>query len=208
MRTVHSMRVLIVAKTRMQKYACVGGVALDPDRSLRLMQADGSPQPGDTPYEVGDLWQLECEAPEEVRAPHFEDVHVHKARKIGEEVQLKRFLLERLSPWCGALNETFEGLVRFTYHGHGYINDIMGVPGRSTGFWLTDKPLQKVVDKKVYYRYPRPQGACLIPYVGYAPATDLIPAHTLVRLSLARWWKPHDAEIEERCYLQLSGWYL
>ncbi|MDQ3927695.1 MAG: hypothetical protein M3328_00965 [Chloroflexota bacterium] len=208
MRTVYSMRVLIVAKTHMQRHACIGGMALDPDRSLRLMQADGSPQPGDTAFEVGGLWQIDCEAAWDIRPPHFEDVHVLKARKVGEQAQLKRFLLERVTPWCGPLNQTFEGLLRYTYHGHGYVNEIMGVPGRSTGFWLTDKPLQKVVDKKVYYKYARLHGACLLPYVGFAPAVDLIPANTLLRLSLARWWRPQDADVEERCYLQLSGWYL
>ena len=37
----------------------------------------------------------------------------------------------------------------------------------------------------------------------------VIPAGTLVRVSLARWWRPEDSEpnFEERCYLQLSGWY-
>jgi hypothetical protein len=28
-----------------------------------------------------------------------------------------------------------------------------------------------------------------------------------MRISLARWWKPDDSELSERCYLQLSGWY-
>ncbi|HYP18514.1 MAG TPA: hypothetical protein VEY08_00455 [Chloroflexia bacterium] len=209
MRATHQMRVLIVAKTHMQGRACVGGLSLDPDRSVRLMQANGTPQPGDTPYEVGDLWQVECEIPAEVRPPHVEDVHVLGAYKIGQQVQLRRFLLQRIAPWCGPLNQTFEGLVRFTFHGHGYVNDIMGVPGTSTGFWQPDKPLQKVLDKeKVYYRYPRDRGPCLLKYVGYAPEADLIPAHSLVRLSLARWWKPPEADVEERCYLQLSGWYL
>lgn len=48
-----------------------------------------------------------------------------------------------------------------------------------------------------------------IPYVGFEPAVDLIPKGTLVRVSLARWWRPHDSppDMEERCYLQLSGWY-
>jgi hypothetical protein len=208
MRAVHNMRVLIVAKTHMQKYACVGGVSLDPDHSVRLMQADGSPQPGDTPYEVGDLWQIECEVPARIRPPHVEDVNVLKARKVGEEAQVRRVLLQRIVPWRGAPNQAFEGLVRFTYHGHGYINEVMGVPGMSTGFWQPDKPLQKVFDKKVYYRYQGSRGPCLLPYVGYAPAADLIPANALVRLSLARWWRQPDADVEERCYLQLSGWYL
>lgn len=32
------MRVLIVAKTHMQRLACVRGLALNPDRNVRLMQ--------------------------------------------------------------------------------------------------------------------------------------------------------------------------
>ena len=46
-------------------------------------------------------------------------------------------------------------------------------------------------------------------YVGEESPIKVIPAGTLVRLSLARWWRPEDSEpnFEERCYLQLSGWY-
>ena len=209
MRTVQTMRVLIVARTRMQRFACVGGLALDGNRSVRLMQADGTPQPGDAPYLVGEIWQVDCEIPRQPEPPHVEDVYVRTSNRIGQEVQMKRSLLQRVTPWRGAPSQTFEGLMRFTYHGHGYINDIMGIPSMSTGFWLPDKPLQRVVDKKVYYSYPRPQGPCLLPYVGCAPDVDLIPANTLVRLSLARWWKPREGnvDVEERCYLQLSGWY-
>ena len=46
-------------------------------------------------------------------------------------------------------------------------------------------------------------------YVGEESPIKVIPAGTLVRLSLARWWRPEKSEpnFEERCYLQLSGWY-
>lgn len=143
-----------------------------------------------------------------LRPSHVEDVEVVKARLVGQEVHLKRFLLGRVTPWRGAPNETFENLVRPTYAGHGYINNIMGAPCMSTGYWLPDKPLQRVVDKKVYYSYPRGQGVRLLPYVGYAAEVEIISANTLVRLSLARWWTPQSGNVEERCYLQLSGWYL
>ena len=43
--------------------------------------------------------------------------------------------------------------------------------------------------------------------MGFAPKINKIPAGTLIRISLARWWKPDDVDIEHRCYLQLSGWY-
>jgi ATP-dependent DNA helicase RecQ len=37
----------------------------------------------------------------------------------------------------------------------------------------------------------------------------VIPAGTLLRVSLAHWWRPAEKpEEEERCYVQLSGWFL
>ena len=47
-----------------------------------------------------------------------------------------------------------------------------------------------------------------MPYVGFADPIERIPKGALVRVSLARWWRPDDApDMEERCYLQLSGWF-
>ena len=46
-----------------------------------------------------------------------------------------------------------------------------------------------------------------ITFVGFQNPVQLISAGTLLRISLARWWAPNDDDVEERCYLQLSGWY-
>ena len=48
-----------------------------------------------------------------------------------------------------------------------------------------------------------------IPYVGLGDTPDIIPEDTLIRLSLglSHWWSK-DGETEERCYLQVSGFYL
>lgn len=46
-----------------------------------------------------------------------------------------------------------------------------------------------------------------IVYKGNQTALEVIPKGRLIRLSLAKWWKPEDSDIEARCYLQLSGWY-
>lgn len=46
-----------------------------------------------------------------------------------------------------------------------------------------------------------------IPYVGLGDTPGIIPEDTLIRLSLAHWWNK-DGETEERCYLQVSGFYL
>ncbi len=46
-----------------------------------------------------------------------------------------------------------------------------------------------------------------IPYAGVTQAIQRIPKGTLIRVSLARWWNKDD-KTEERCYLQLSGFYI
>ncbi len=208
------MKVLIVAKTRMQGVACVGGLALDTSRGLRLMKSNGGPQPRDTDYEVGQIWEMQYEPSPDIKPPHVEDVCVKERELVGCEPNLKEFLRKRVQPWQGPPSRIFDCLVRPTYEGHGYVNEIMGIPDCSTGFWLPDRPLHLHIDNnKAYYRYPLPKGTRgvqIIRYVGYAPTVEVIPAGTLVRLSLARWWKPQGAstEVEWRCYLQLSGWYL
>jgi hypothetical protein len=191
------------------KLACVGGLALDGNHSVRLMQANGSPQPADAPYQVGQVWDLDYRPSPDIRPPHVEDVLVLRALHVSDQPNLRQFLLDRIQPWRGAPNQTFEELVRPTYHGSGYINDIMGVPGMSVGFWISDRRLsQEIQEGKLYYRYPAERGVRLLKYVGCAPPTGSIPSGALVRLSLARWWRHEGSDLEERCYLQMSGWYL
>jgi putative nucleic acid modification protein with dual OB domain len=95
----------------------------------------------------------------------------------------------------------------------GYISRSTGIPKSSTGYWLPNRPLT------LTYRYEKPyyqikydiyndyQGTLSIPYVGFADPIQQIPVSALIRISLARWWIPTGIN-EERCYLQLSGWYL
>jgi ATP-dependent DNA helicase RecQ len=46
-------------------------------------------------------------------------------------------------------------------------------------------------------------------FVGFQEPVEVIPAGTLLRVSLAHWWRPReDADVEPRCYVQLSGWYV
>jgi hypothetical protein len=203
------VRVVIVAKTRIHDRACVGGLALDDNKGLRLLESNGAHQSADTAYEVGQVWELDFRPSSHVRPPHVEDVLVTKMRLMGRVIDLPACILGRISPWRGAPNQTFEDLVRPTHNGSGYVNDIMGVPSMSTGFWLPDRPLaQEVSEGKLYYRYPCDKGVRLLRYVGFISPAKCIPTGTLVRLSLARWWRPDGAyDVEERCYLQMSGWY-
>jgi hypothetical protein len=201
--------VLIVAKTHMHELACVGGLRLDTNRNVRLLQADASYQPGDTDYEVGQHWELDIEQYRVTQPPHVESVLVFRRRLIGQQNNVHSFLIERVQPWHGSPDVLFDGCLRATPEGSGYIARGSTLPRSSTGFWIPDHSLQRVHSGRgLRYKYPQSAGIRFLPYVGYAPLIDTIPAGTLVRVSLARWWRPDkNPEIEERCYLQLSGWF-
>lgn len=47
-------------------------------------------------------------------------------------------------------------------------------------------------------------GNIRLKFVGFQEHVSRIQAGTIIRLSLANWW---DGQGEDRCYLQLSGWY-
>lgn len=56
-------RVLIVAKTKMGEGVCLGGLVLNTRRSVRLLPWDPSrfSHRMDTPFNLGDIWDLELE---------------------------------------------------------------------------------------------------------------------------------------------------
>ncbi len=203
------MRVLIVARTRMGKshHRCIGGLAND-CRSLRLLTVKGDYHPLDKcPFQIGDIWEMEFDPAINLVGPHVEDVLVRSARRIGKQAYLLDHLLGRIWPWWGGIELLFGGRLRFTSNGNGYVCERIGVPDNSTGFWVPDKALT-IRDDGKHFDYPVRFGAHGLAYVGEATPPNSIKAGTLVRVSLAKWWKPDDAEeFEERCYLQISGWY-
>lgn len=99
----------------------------------------------------------------------------------------------------------FDGTISFTSNGSGYVST-HALPRGSTGYWLPDAEL---VFESPYYKYRSGWTERRFKYVGADNPVSIIPVNTLVRMSLARWWRPQDQpDMEERCYLQLSGWYL
>jgi hypothetical protein len=201
------MNVLIVAKTKLGYGVCVG--ALDANqRSLRLYESRWRFPAVTTQYEIGQLWDMELEERQETEPPHVEDALVVRRKFIRDVGNMKAYLLRRIEPWTGAITKLFEGKLGFTGGGRGYIQRPR-LPTRSTWFWIPDAPLtaRRNGKGKVYYRY---RDQYDISYVGVADAIDTIPTDALVRLSLARWWRPPDAgeDFPYRCYLQVSGWYL
>jgi hypothetical protein len=109
----------------------------------------------------------------------------------------------------GSPIQIFNGLLGWTGNGSGFLGNRNNLPANSVGFWISDRELTLADDGK-HYLYPSTNEfttAKRFPYVGFAPKVNSIPQGTLMRISLARWWRPSDSDISERCYLQLSGWY-
>lgn len=201
------MKVLIVSKTRMRNALCVGGLTKEPSHNIRLLQSDGSNQPTDTAFQIGDIWELEFSPRNEAVPPHIEDVLVTKAEKIGQVGSLKDTLLANVPIWRGEKHNLFDSAIRFTPNGSGYVSNEVSIPQGSVGFYMKREPffLSQDYNKN---RYVSKDNQVKFTYVGTQEPIQVIPANTLLRVSLARWWRPDDSNEDKRCYLQLSGWYL
>lgn len=205
------MRCLIVSKTQARNAVCVGALAADRS-NLRLTEQAGFPfLPHDTPYEIGQIWELSYVPCSDLAAPHLEDVLVTSAEFVASRSDLAERLPEWTSPWRGGVKDLFEGKISGpTTSGSGYIQD--DIPRQSVGFWIPDRDLVSKYEvspyngvRRYYYRYE----PFRIIYVGVARPPEQIQAGALARVSLARWYKPSDAadDFPERCYLQISGVY-
>jgi len=202
------MDVIIVSKTHMSSAACVGGVLAN-GRFVRLLDSNGFNQDSDTEFEVGDVYTITFSERNDKRPPHLEDIllntMVHKFSFSTTE-KMVDYLKDNLKVkiWRGSTEILFDGKLQWTSGGSGYISESGEIPENSVGFWIPDKDLnRKDYNEKVRYSYPIRWRN--ISFVGFQNPVDKIPAGTLVRVSLARWWSPN--EDEDRCYLQLSGWY-
>lgn len=201
------MEVLIVGRTRMAGSArCIGGIASD-GTSIRLLRPDGLQWDVSVGIRLGQVWDLTYTAASNRVPPHVEDVVVTAGRYLRDLPDASQRLREGILPWHGGVDQLFDGLVRFTGNDNGYICHRVGVPDRSTWFWVPDRDLILRSDGR-HYDYPANHGMSRgLAYVGEQQTPPRLPANSLLRVSLARWWSPEDTDIEERCYLQLSGWF-
>lgn len=199
--------VLIVSKTQMRNGVCVGGINEDTNELIRIHNDRGGNLPADAPYEIGDRWSMSVETAWNVRpAPHTEDKQTIPLGKLGN-VGVRGIIdyVNRNSASLrvarGNISIAFQGTLNFVGNKN-YVNR-SNVPPYSTEFWIADRDLLHSVQwDKHYYLY----GNVRIKFVGFQEPVARIPAGTVIRLSLANWWD--DGSGEERCYLQLSGWYL
>ena len=209
------MKALIVGKTRMQSGLCIGAIAED-GQSLRL--------DSNSDYQVGQIWDIDYTPAIQRRPPHTEDVSVN-SKKYIKEFSVKnqvKVIESSMPPTIGHPRNLYEGLLQIdNRRGRRalYIAERSGVPSYSTTFWRPNEPLTGLTEEEVYgkrynmdrvrmfYRYPTENGGCTLAFVGFQEPLEIIPADTLVRVLLAGWWSK-QADVEERCYVQLSGWYL
>jgi len=205
------MDVIIVSKTHMSNASCVGGVLAN-GRFVRLLNENGYNQDINTPLNIGDVWTIEFSERENKKSPHIEDVLVSKMNlKFSFETidNMVEYLKSKLKIkiWRGSPDILFDEKLNWTDNGSGFINKENGIPENSVGFWIPDMKLTKrIFYEKVRYNYPNINGWRSLPFVGFQNPVDVIPAGTLIRISLARWWDT-NGKTEERCALQLSGWY-
>jgi hypothetical protein len=203
------MDVIIVSKTHMANGVCVGGV-LGNGRFVRLLNTQGYNQDFDTPFKVGEVYTIIFSDRHNLTPPHIEDILVSQANykfSFPSHESMVAYLTEKLyvKIWKGSTEVLFDGKLQWTSAGSGYISGCESLPENSVGFWLPDKDLtKKEFQGKVRYGYPIKWRN--IAFVGFQDPVEKIPANTLVRVSLARWWAPNE-EDEKRCYLQISGWY-
>lgn len=212
--------VLIVSKTKMSKGVCVGAIKLDTGDLIRIHNERGANLGFDAPYEIGEIWVVQGEPAWNVRPrPHVEDWQISPCNKSGDAMTLGQ-MVDRIKQYRlklggrftdGSLRETFEGTLSSRFCMDGTSSVVVRkdrIPSFSTQFWMPDKPL-RLMQKgdKSYYIYEASKPPIRIAYVGFQKSVEEIPAGTLVRLSLANWWRQNDNS-EECCYLQLSGWYV
>lgn len=198
------MEVLITSKTSWGKNYCIGGIEITTNRFVRLMTTIGTYQPLNTPYQIGQIWKLDYIYNPSV-PPHLEDVRIYRNHgHIGNIPNLAKYIAQNCLVWQGDFNVLFGGLLSWT-NGSGYLNNPMNLPKNSVGFWISDQDLHW--DGVQYYIYQRPLFRInkRLKYKGVVPPIPIIRAGTIIRVSLAKWWDGQGGE--NRCYLQLSGWY-
>ena len=204
------MKAVIVAKTRMSRGACIGALTFD-GQSMRLIAEDReSNEQFNQEYQVGDVWDIDTVEDHEIIAPHIENVIVTQKQYLAPISGIIDFIETQMPPVSGGVDVLFDGLTTAQKGGARFISKRNGLPQRSTMFWRPDRNLLRDEDqKRIRYRYPGKDGGSTLTFVGFQEPLSEIPAGTLIRVSLAHWWRPKEKpDAELRCYVQISGWFL
>lgn len=186
----------------MGQNVCVGAYDVDRHRNIRLLNADGYGQPSTFPLNIGNVVTAQYRDRTNIEAPHTEDVLLQSYQPCADDQEVKNAFSENAPVIDGPLSNCFEG--KLFQPGHGAMairnND---VPDHSVCFWRPDNNLTLNNYGKYVYRIGFRN--IQIQYVGFPEPIQMIPAETIVRLSLSRRWNVEGQE--KICWLQLSGWY-
>ena len=198
------MEVLIVSKTHMANNACVGGLVLNNNRYIRLLNRGNQNQDITTDFEIGQVWDIRFINRSPLTPPHVEDVIVLEKTLIKTQKNLATFINgQNLIDWRGHIENLYDSLLSWTPNGSGYIDYHHNPPIKSVGFWISDNDLRRYESFETNrYRYNMNRN---LKFVGFQDPIDVIPAGTIIRVSLTRNFKTNGTE---GCWLQLSGWYI
>lgn len=200
------MEVLIVSRTRMKKGVCCGGVNISNGEYVRLHDHFGKNLADSAPFQIGQIYSMKYRDALHARPiPHVEDKEIWPDFRLLKQLSVSELITEidkLIDVPNGGIDCIFEGKLHHSAYAT-YISP-EAIPQNSVCFWRPNEPLIKssFLGKTRYWF-----GGChAISFVGFQEPVDIIPAGTLLRMSLANWWSPDDIT-EKRCYLQLSGWF-
>ena len=206
--------VVIIAKTRMGQNLCIGAVRINQrqGRCLRLLPAQNTKYRSWSEFKpaVGDVIKGRLTPCPQAEPPHTEDHILADGWTQAGHMKSARHLVSKFCEvWKGGRDSLFDGTLRWSNAGGGRIPKGARLPDGSVGFWELPAPAKKELhNEKVKYRIHLGANSVLVPFVGEEreQLPDVLPAGTIARMSLSRWWKPpgHD---EDACWLQLSGYY-
>lgn len=198
-------RVVIVSKTNYAEKKCVGAVSVN-GQSYRLLPIDYNQfdeasrfHPPNTPFEIGDVWEIDFKKNPNCIPPHNEDVILKSKNKIKHLDNLDEIIprIPNVQIWND--DNLFENKLKRRDTGTRCILED-NLPDCSTGFWKSNFSLNRTYENKKYYFVSKETGI-RIKYIGEQNVPiQSIPSGNLIRVSLSTKFKGYF-------WLQLSGWY-
>lgn len=205
-------RVLIVGKTRMPGGVCLGGLLSPGCESVRLVTEYGPRHPIDTPFNLGDIWNLALEPvpDDEIDRPHTEDTRfaIISYERTLPMSKVRNIVLDHVGAPQVYPNQLFNGLIRFTAKKRGFVSPEAGTTNYSTAFWRLRTRMQFRAEQDTPGGRKKPRYVCgplNVPYIGFEEPVAVVEPGTLLRFSLSR---PIDDDPKVRCWVMLSGWFL
>lgn len=199
--------VVILARTQMQgNHVCVGGYSWEQKRYVRLLTKNAENQSESSPYQVGQVYSVSYENRPQLVQPHCEDVLVHKSELKDKNLDFNQ-ILETIATKDLHIRDLFNKLLHWE-NGKGFLlaNDKL-LPNHSVEVVTLSHDLFLYEERR--FRFLENGNVFTVKYVGVDDASSVrkIPAGTLLRFSLARWWDRDGQFQTKRAYLQLSAIY-